>query len=128
METKEINLETVTLPTPVNRYLLCKNPVPVKDVKSKSGIITAITKEKEHELLMEKVKEKLNEKFPDGTMRYEVVSKADDCTLAVKSGQFIILSYSGKSRPHEYVLDGDYMLISEGDVAAYQNYETRTNI
>lgn len=98
----------VVLPQPVSRHMILKSPISPSEVEGK---IMLSPKQKE-----EKVQELLKEMFPDATMKYQIVAIAADCQPHFKVGAFVSFTQSGNSRPHQMINNGDYMLVSEGDI------------
>ena len=110
MKTKELGSEeaVVVLPQPVNRQILVKYPISQSSVE---GIIKLSPKAKQDE-----VQSKLVKLFPDGTMKYQIVARAEDCNPIYEVGIFVSFTKSGTDRPHQFISEADYMLISEGDI------------
>lgn len=96
------------IPKPVNRHVLIKNPITLQDLNDS---ITRSPVEQE-----EFIKEKFKTLFPDGTVKYEIVAVADDCSQSFKIGQQVSLTYGGSTRPKQPVGKDLYSLISEGDI------------
>ena len=80
MKTKELGSEeaVVVLPQPVNRQILVKYPISQSSVE---GIIKLSPKAKQDE-----VQSKLVKLFPDGTMKYQIVARAEDCNPIYEVG------------------------------------------
>lgn len=97
-------------PKPINRQILVKAPITMEEAQG--GIIKISEKAAE-----DKRKDLLLKKFPDYTIKYEVVAVAEDCVNKINPGDIISLSYGGATRPRERVSKGDLELVSEGDIA-----------
>lgn len=104
-------------PKPINRHILIKAPISVEEAQV--GLIKLTEKAAE-----EKRKDLLMKKFPDYTIKYEVVAVAEDCINKIIPGDIISLSYGGATRPRERISKGDLELVSEGDIALIWSKES----
>lgn len=109
--------QEIIYPKVINRHLLVKAPISYEEAHG--GLIKLSDKAAE-----EKRKDLLMKKFPDLTIKYEIVGIAEDCTNKFNIGDLVTLSYSGATRPKEKILKGDLELISEGDVAVIWSKES----
>jgi uncharacterized membrane protein YfhO len=106
----------LVLPQPVNRHLLLKSPISPNEIKLSKIMTVAMTDaqiKKEKQSIVEK---QLVNLFPDQTMKYEIVAKAKDCAEHFEVGNYVSFTQGGNSRPHQMISNGDYLLVSEGDV------------
>lgn len=94
------------LPVPVNRGILVKNPVDPDDIK------IILSEEQQREA----ARKKLEEQFPDNTIKYEVVAIADTVTIPVKVGDRITTNLNATHRM-QHILNSKYIGFTEGDVA-----------
>lgn len=103
-----MNTPAVILPKPVHKHILVKNPITLKDIEGEFDLSPA---EKE-----DKLRARFKELFPDGTTKYMIAAVAEDCDPIFKVGLEVSMTYGGATRPHQPIMNGEYTLISQGDI------------
>ena len=116
MREEEFEEVKPVLPQPLNRHILLKSPISPNSIKLSPIMTVAMTADQIKKEQQKIVEANLVELFPDQTMKYEIVAVATDCQPHFKVGNVVSFTQSGNTRPHQMISNGDYMLVSEGDL------------